>query len=156
MRPGCIHDATDGAQVQELIVLGELVQRCRAAGVQSMVEGPGHVPLDQVEANVRLEKSICDGAPFYVLGPLVTDIAPGYDHITSAIGGALAAYHGRLPVLCHRLNIYHYLLLRCQGWRDSVQDQSPCRHCPRPGKGTGPAHGPCSRALDWEAMYRKL
>ncbi|MEM3046355.1 MAG: phosphomethylpyrimidine synthase ThiC, partial [Candidatus Bathyarchaeia archaeon] len=94
LRPGCIHDATDTAQVQELIVIAELVERARAAGVQSMVEGPGHLPLDQVEANVKLEKSLCKGAPFYVLGPLVTDVAPGYDHIVGAIGGALAAVAG--------------------------------------------------------------
>jgi len=94
MRPGCLADATDRAQVQELITLGELVARAREAGVQAMVEGPGHVPLDQIETNVKLEKQLCAGAPFYVLGPLVTDIAPGYDHITAAIGGALAATAG--------------------------------------------------------------
>lgn len=94
LRPGCLSDATDRAQVQELLTLGELVQRARSAGVQAMVEGPGHVPLDQIEANIVLEKRLCEGAPFYVLGPLVTDIAPGYDHITSAIGGAVAASAG--------------------------------------------------------------
>ncbi|MBA3046041.1 MAG: phosphomethylpyrimidine synthase ThiC [Candidatus Thermoplasmatota archaeon] len=93
-RPGCNADATDAAQISELVTLGECVRRARTAGVQAMVEGPGHVPIHQIEANVRLEKAICDGAPFYVLGPLVTDIAPGYDHITGAIGGALAAYFG--------------------------------------------------------------
>ncbi|MFA5313647.1 MAG: phosphomethylpyrimidine synthase ThiC, partial [Methanomassiliicoccales archaeon] len=86
LRPGCLHDATDRAQVQELITLGGLVKRARKADVQTMVEGPGHVPMDQIETNMRMEKTICDGAPFYVLGPLVTDIAPGYDHITAAIG----------------------------------------------------------------------
>lgn len=94
LRPGCLSDATDRAQVQELLILGELVKRAREAGVQTMVEGPGHVPLDQIEANIKLEKKLCEGAPFYVLGPLVTDIAPGYDHITSAIGGAIAASAG--------------------------------------------------------------
>jgi phosphomethylpyrimidine synthase len=94
LRPGCTADATDAAQIKELLTLGECVKRARETGVQSMVEGPGHVPLHQIEANVRLEKSVCDGAPFYVLGPLVTDIAPGYDHITGAIGGALAAWYG--------------------------------------------------------------
>ena len=93
-RPGCLADATDRAQVQELIILGELVKRAREAGVQAMVEGPGHVPLDQIAANVTLQKRLCEGAPFYVLGPLVTDVAPGYDHITSAIGGAIAAMNG--------------------------------------------------------------
>jgi phosphomethylpyrimidine synthase len=86
--------------VAELLTIGELVARARAAGVQAMVEGPGHVPLDQIEANVRLEKSVCDGAPFYLLGPLVTDVGCGYDHITGAIGGALAAWHGA-DFLCY-------------------------------------------------------
>jgi len=94
MRPGCLADAGDKAQIQELMTLGELSMRARAAGVQVMIEGPGHVPIDQIKANVLLEKKVCHGAPFYVLGPLVTDIAPGYDHITSAIGGALAAAYG--------------------------------------------------------------
>lgn len=93
-RPGCLSDATDRAQVQELLILGELVKRAREAGVQVMVEGPGHVQLDHIATNITLQKKLCEGAPFYVLGPLVTDIAPGYDHITSAIGGALAASAG--------------------------------------------------------------
>jgi phosphomethylpyrimidine synthase len=93
-RPGTVVDATDGPQVEELIVVGELTRRARARGVQVIIEGPGHVPLDQVVANVIIEKQICDGAPFYVLGPLTTDIAPGYDHITAAIGGAIAAAAG--------------------------------------------------------------
>ncbi len=100
MRPGSISDATDRAQVEELLVIGELVERAREAGVQAMVEGPGHLPLNQIEANVRLEKSICRGAPFYVLGPLVTDVAAGYDHITGAIGGAIAAAFGT-DFLCY-------------------------------------------------------
>jgi phosphomethylpyrimidine synthase len=100
LRPGCIADATDRAQVEELIVLGELTRRAQDAGVQVMIEGPGHVPLDQIEANVKLQKSLTDGAPFYVLGPLVTDIAPGFDHITGAIGGALAAWAGA-DFLCY-------------------------------------------------------
>lgn len=99
-RPGAVADATDSAQVQELITLGELVGRCREAGVQAMVEGPGHVPLGQVVENVRLAKDICRGAPFYVLGPLVTDIAPGYDHVVAGIGGALAAASGA-DYLCY-------------------------------------------------------
>lgn len=99
-RPGAVRDATDSAQVQELITLGTLVGRCREAGVQAMVEGPGHVPLDQVVENVRLAKEICRGAPFYVLGPLVTDVAPGYDHIVAGIGGALAASSGA-DFLCY-------------------------------------------------------
>ena len=94
LRPGCLADATDRGQIQELLLLGELTERAWAKGVQVMIEGPGHVPLHQIEANVLLQKRICHGAPFYVLGPLVTDIAPGYDHITGAIGGAIAARAG--------------------------------------------------------------
>ncbi|MEI8175635.1 MAG: phosphomethylpyrimidine synthase ThiC [Candidatus Omnitrophota bacterium] len=100
LRPGAIADGTDRAQVQELLVLGELAARCRAAGVQVMIEGPGHLPLNEITLNVQLEKSLCDEAPFYVLGPLVTDIAPGYDHITGAIGGAIAASAGA-DFLCY-------------------------------------------------------
>jgi phosphomethylpyrimidine synthase len=100
LRPGCLADATDGPQIKELITLGGLVKRARAAGVQVMVEGPGHVPLDQIAANMKLEKTLCHNAPCYVLGPLVTDIAPGYDHITAAIGGALAASNGA-DFLCY-------------------------------------------------------
>lgn len=93
-RPGCLADATDRAQIQELIILGELVKRARDAGVQAMVEGPGHVPLNQIATNMQIQKRLCENAPFYVLGPLVTDVAPGYDHITSAIGGSIAAMNG--------------------------------------------------------------
>lgn len=100
LRPGALADATDRPQLAELSVLGELVQRARRRGVKAIVEGPGHVPLNQIEANVRLEKEICRGAPFYVLGPIVTDVAPGYDEITAAIGGALAAFYGA-DFLCY-------------------------------------------------------
>jgi phosphomethylpyrimidine synthase len=100
LRPGSLADATDRAQVEELITLGELVQRAQEAGVQVMVEGPGHLPLNQIETNVVLQKTICKGAPFYVLGPLVTDIGAGYDHITGAIGGAIAAAAGT-DFLCY-------------------------------------------------------
>jgi phosphomethylpyrimidine synthase len=100
IRPGCLDDATDSNQVQELIHLGELTQRAWEAGVQVIIEGPGHMPLDQIAANILLQKKICHGAPFYVLGPLVTDIAPGYDHITGAIGGAIAASAGA-DYLCY-------------------------------------------------------
>jgi phosphomethylpyrimidine synthase len=99
-RPGCSKDASDGAQIAELSVLGDLVLRARAAGVQTMIEGPGHVPLDQIPANVLLAKRLGHGAPLYFLGPIVTDIAPGYDHITAAIGGALAASHG-VDFICY-------------------------------------------------------
>jgi phosphomethylpyrimidine synthase len=100
LRPGCLADASDAAQLAELRTLGELVARARAAGVQVMVEGPGHVPLDQIGWNMRVEQEVCDDAPFYVLGPLVTDVFPGYDHITSAIGAAEAARHGA-AMLCY-------------------------------------------------------
>jgi len=100
LRPGCIADATDRAQVEELIIVGGLVKRAGEADVQVMVEGPGHLPLDQIVSNVQLEKSLCHGAPFYVLGPLVTDIGAGYDHITGAIGGAIAAAAGT-DFLCY-------------------------------------------------------
>ena len=100
LRPGCIDDATDAPQIKELIILGGLVKRAREAGVQTMVEGPGHVPLHQIQTNMEIEKTLCFNAPFYVLGPIVTDVAPGYDHITSAIGGALAAWHGA-DFLCY-------------------------------------------------------
>ncbi len=100
LRPGCIADASDAAQFAELDTLGALVVRCRDAGVQCMVEGPGHVPLDQLADNVRRQQEVCDEAPFYTLGPLVTDIAPGYDHITSAIGAAVVGWHGT-SMLCY-------------------------------------------------------
>ncbi len=100
LRPGCLADASDAAQLAELRTLGELVERARAAGVQAMVEGPGHVPLDQIAWNMRLEQEVCDDAPFYVLGPLVTDAFPGYDHITSAIGATEAARAGA-AMLCY-------------------------------------------------------
>jgi phosphomethylpyrimidine synthase len=100
LRPGCLADASDAAQLAELRTLGELVQRAREAGVQAMVEGPGHVPLDQIAFNMQLEQRLCDDAPFYVLGPLVTDVFPGYDHITSAIGAAEAARAGA-AMLCY-------------------------------------------------------
>jgi phosphomethylpyrimidine synthase len=100
LRPGCLADATDRAQIEELLTLGDLVERAQRTGVQVMVEGPGHVPLDEIVTNIRLQKAICKGAPFYVLGPLVTDVAAGYDHITGAIGGAIAASAGA-DFLCY-------------------------------------------------------
>jgi len=100
MRPGAIADASDQPQIQELITLGRLQKQAFEAGVQVMIEGPGHVPINQIESNIAMEKSLCNGAPFYVLGPIVTDIAPGYDHITSAIGGAIAASYGA-DFLCY-------------------------------------------------------
>jgi phosphomethylpyrimidine synthase len=100
MRPGCQADATDRVQLKELALLGELAERAFQKGVQVMIEGPGHVPLHQIELNMKLQQALCHNRPFYVLGPLVTDIAPGYDHITSAIGGAIAAAHGA-DFLCY-------------------------------------------------------
>ncbi|WP_038057632.1 phosphomethylpyrimidine synthase ThiC [Thermodesulfobacterium hydrogeniphilum] len=109
LRPGCIADATDEAQIQELILLGELTLRAWDKGVQVMIEGPGHVPLDQIETNVKLQKKLCHGAPFYVLGPLPTDIAPGYDHLVGAIGGAIAASAGA-DFLCYLTPAEHLRL----------------------------------------------
>lgn len=119
LRPGCLADATDRGQVQELILLGELTKRAREKGVQVMVEGPGHVPIKDIEANIRLQKSICNGAPFYVLGPLPTDIAPGYDHITSAIGGAIAGAAGA-DFLCYVTPSEHLRLPTLDDVREGI------------------------------------
>ncbi len=119
LRPGCLADATDGAQVHELIILGELTLRAWEAGVQVMIEGPGHMAMDQIAANMLLEKRLCHGAPFYVLGPLVTDIAPGYDHITSAIGGAIAASSGA-DFLCYVTPAEHLKLPSLEDVREGV------------------------------------
>lgn len=118
-RPGCLADATDRAQIYELILLGELAERAWEAGVQVMVEGPGHIPFHQVALNVLLEKRLCHNAPFYVLGPLVTDIAAGYDHITSAIGGAAAAAAGA-DFLCYVTPSEHLALPTVNGVREGV------------------------------------
>lgn len=119
LRPGCGADAGDRAQVAETLVLGELVKRARAAGVQSMVEGPGHVPLNKIPSMMETIKVLTDYAPLYVLGPLVTDIAPGYDHITSAIGGTLAAYHGA-DFLCYVTPSEHLSLPNAQQVREGI------------------------------------
>lgn len=119
LRPGSVADATDKAQLAELIVLGELQKKALKYGVQVMIEGPGHVPVNQIEANVVLEKSLCGGAPFYVLGPLVTDIAPGYDHITSAIGGAIAGSAGA-DFLCYVTPSEHLRLPTIEDVREGV------------------------------------
>ncbi|RKY11255.1 MAG: phosphomethylpyrimidine synthase [Planctomycetota bacterium] len=119
LRPGCLADATDKAQIYELRVLGELVQRAREASVQVMVEGPGHIPLNEIEENVRLEKEICQGAPFYVLGPLPIDTAAGYDHIACSIGGALAGYLGA-DFLCYVTGKEHIGLPDIQDVREGV------------------------------------
>lgn len=109
LRPGCIDDASDDAQFAELDTLGELVQACRGAGVQVMVEGPGHVPFNEIAMNMERQQQVCDGAPFYVLGPVVTDIAPGFDHITSSIGATAAAFHGA-SLLCYVTPAEHLAL----------------------------------------------
>ena len=155
-RPGCISDATDQAQISELMTLGHLVRRAREAGVQSMVEGPGHVPLDQVELNMKLEKSLCDGAPFYVLGPLVTDIAPGYDHIVGAIGGAVAARAGA-DFLCYVTPAEHLSLPDVDDVREGVIASKIAAHvgdlCRGIGRERDDAMARARKKLDWEAMY---
>ncbi len=157
LRPGCLADATDAAQVEELIILGELTLRAWKAGVQVMIEGPGHVPLDQVETNVRLEKSLCHGAPFYVLGPLVTDIAPGYDHITSAIGGALAAMAGA-DFLCYVTPAEHLRLPDAGDVFQGVMAARIAAHAADVARGVPGARerdlamSRCRCALDWRGQ----
>lgn len=142
MRPGSIADASDRAQFSELATLGELVSMAREAGVQAMVEGPGHVPINQIEANVRLEKKLCHGAPFYVLGPIVTDIAPGYDEITSAIGGALAASYGA-DFLCYVTPREHLGLPTIEDVRRGVIASRIAAHAADIAKGI-------PKAADWD------
>ncbi len=157
LRPGALADATDAAQVAELMTIGELVARARAAGVQAMVEGPGHVPLDQVEANVKLEKTLCDGAPFYLLGPLVTDVGCGYDHITGAIGGALAAWHGA-DFLCYVTPSEHLGLPTAEDVRQGVIASKIAAHAAdvarhHPGAAAWDLKVSRARAaLDWDGM----
>lgn len=155
MRPGCLVDATDQAQIEELMVLGELVLRARKAGVQVMVEGPGHVPYDQIEANVKLQKRLCHQAPFYVLGPLVTDIAAGYDHIASAIGGTLAAVAGA-DFLCYVTPAEHLGLPDEDDVREGVIASRIAAHAADIVKGIPGAEArdramaQARRDLDWE------
>jgi phosphomethylpyrimidine synthase len=159
LRPGCIADATDEAQLHELDVLGELAQRCRDSGVQVMIEGPGHIPLHQVEENVRLAKDRCGGAPFYVLGPLPTDIAPGYDHIVGAIGGALAGACGA-DFLCYVTRREHVGLPGPDDVREGVVAARIAAHVADVAKGIGRARELDSRmsraraARDWGAMMQ--
>mgnify|MGYP000859434639 FL=1 len=119
MRPGCLADASDEAQFAELEVLASLVQRSRAAGVQAMVEGPGHIPLHEIEMNMKKEQELCDDAPFYILGPVVIDCAPGYDHITSSIGATLGAFHGA-AMLCYVTPKEHLGLPNAEDVRNGV------------------------------------
>lgn len=157
LRPGCLADATDRAQIQELIILGELVDRAWAKGVQVLVEGPGHVPFDQIAANMKLQKQICKGAPFYVLGPLVTDVAPGYDHITSAIGGTLAATSGA-DFLCYVTPAEHLALPTIEDVHEGVIASRIAAHAADIVKGVPGARewdlkmAKARKALDWQAQ----
>ncbi len=156
-RPGAIADATDRAQIHELILLGELHRRALEAGVQSMIEGPGHMPINQVVMNAQIEKSVCEGAPFYVLGPVVTDIAPGYDHITSAIGGALMAASGA-DFLCYVTRAEHVRLPTPEDVREGVIVTRIAAHAADIAKGIPGAFewdlemSKARKSLDWERM----
>jgi len=157
-RPGCLADATDRAQIHELIILGELTQRAREAGVQVMIEGPGHMPINQIQANVLLQKRLCHGAPFYVLGPLVTDIAPGYDHITCAIGGAIAAAAGA-DFLCYVTPSEHLRLPDVNDVKEGVIAARIAAHAGDIAKGVPGAlemdtrMAKCRKKLDWEGQF---
>lgn len=157
-RPGCLADATDVCQIEELVRLGELTKRAWDHNVQVMVEGPGHVPLDQVAANMEIQKSICMGAPFYVLGPLVTDIAPGYDHITAAIGGAAAAMNGA-AFLCYVTPAEHLALPNVEDVKQGIIASKIAAHAADIAKGIPGARelddrmAEARRALDWDAQF---
>lgn len=157
LRPGCLADATDRAQVQELIHLGELREQALSAGVQVMIEGPGHVPLNQVEANILLQKQLCQGAPFYVLGPLVTDIAAGYDHIACAIGGALAGMAGA-DFLCYVTPSEHLKLPTPEDVREGIIASRIAAHAADLARGQAKAWeqdrqmAMARKALNWEKM----
>jgi phosphomethylpyrimidine synthase len=159
MRPGSLSDATDRCQIQELLTLGELVDRAWKAGVQVMVEGPGHIPLDQVVANVQLEKRICRGAPFYVLGPLVTDVGAGYDHISAAIGGAIAAAVGA-DFLCYVTPSEHLSLPNPEEVKEGIIGARIAAHAADIVKGVKGAAdwdrkmSLARRNLDWEEQIR--
>jgi phosphomethylpyrimidine synthase len=161
LRPGSLADASDAAQFAELSVLGELVARAREGDVQAMVEGPGHIPFDEIEMNVRKEIELCDGAPFYVLGPLVTDIAAGYDHITSAIGGTMAAYAGA-SMLCYVTPKEHLGLPNAEDVRAGVIAHKIAAHAADIAKKRPHAREMDDRLskarfdLDWEAQFRLL
>ncbi|MCL2140219.1 MAG: phosphomethylpyrimidine synthase ThiC [Dehalococcoidia bacterium] len=152
LRPGCGADATDRAQIEELVTLGELVQRSREAGVQVMVEGPGHVPINQIEANILIQKKLCQEAPFYVLGPLVTDIAAGYDHITSAIGGAVAAAYGA-DFLCYVTPAEHLSLPDAEDVYQGVIASRIAAHAADIAKGV---KGAAERDLKMSEARKKL
>lgn len=155
LRPGCLADATDRSQVHELLLLGKLVDRAWAKGVQVMVEGPGHVPFNQIQANITLEKQLCKGAPFYVLGPLVTDVAPGYDHITAAIGGTVAAAAGA-DFLCYVTPAEHLGLPTADDVREGVIASRIAAHAADLVKGIPGAWewdlemSKARKAIDWD------
>lgn len=159
-RPGCLADATDGVQIEELIRLGELTERAWARDVQVMVEGPGHVPLDQIAANMKIQETICKGAPFYVLGPLVTDIAPGYDHITAAIGGAVAAWSGA-AFLCYVTPAEHLALPNVDDVHQGIIASKIAAHAADIAKKIPGARqqddrmADARRILDWDAQYKE-
>ncbi|MBW2980761.1 phosphomethylpyrimidine synthase ThiC [Candidatus Woesearchaeota archaeon] len=159
LRPGCIKDATDKAQIHELKVLGQLAKRAMEKNVQVIIEGPGHVPLNQIEMNLKLQKEYCNNAPFYVLGPLVTDIAPGYDHITSAIGGALAAYHGA-SFLCYVSPKEHLGLPNPDDVREGVIASRIAAHAADIAKGIKGAQwwddelSEARSKLDWDTVLK--
>lgn len=157
-RPGSLADATDATQIEELIVLGQLTQRAWDRDVQVMIEGPGHVPLHEIQANVQLQKKLCHGAPFYVLGPLVTDVAPGYDHITSAIGGAIAGGAGA-DFLCYVTPAEHLRLPTVDDMREGIIAAKIAAHAADIAKGI-PGAADWDRAmstarqnLDWDKMF---
>ena len=147
LRPGCLKDSTDAPQIQELIMLGELTKQAWKRKVQVMIEGPGHVPLNEIISNMQLQKKLCHGAPFYVLGPLVTDIAPGYDHITAAIGGALAAAHGA-DFLCYVTPAEHLRLPNLDDMKEGVIASRIAAHAADIARGL-------PGAMDWDNAMSK-
>jgi len=157
-RPGSIADATDAAQIEELITLGELTRRAWAQDVQVMIEGPGHMPIHKIGANMEIQKTLCHGAPFYVLGPLVTDVAPGYDHITSAIGGALAAASGA-SFLCYVTPAEHLRLPTVEDVKEGIIAAKIAAHAADLAKGIPGAAdwdykmSLARKNLDWETMF---
>lgn len=157
-RPGCIEDATDISQIEELIVLGELTKRAWEKDVQVIIEGPGHMPLNQIEANMKIQQTICHGAPFYVLGPLVTDIAPGYDHITAAIGGAIAATYGA-SFLCYVTPAEHLRLPFIEDVKEGIMASKIAAHAADVAKGIKGAKewdykmSAARKKLDWDEMF---
>lgn len=158
MRPGCTYDASDAGQIAELIEIGKLTKRAWDAGVQVMVEGPGHMALDEIAANMKMEKRLCHNAPFYVLGPLVTDIAPGYDHITAAIGGAVAASSGA-DFLCYVTPAEHLRLPDANDVREGLVATKIAAHAADIAKGIPHARdidnrmSDARRRVDWEEMF---